>query len=66
MLTQAVKRYLAVRRACGFALEKQGGPLLDFAALSESRDKHRVCAATAIEWAGLARSVIDALDDSVL
>lgn len=57
MLIPAVEAYLAVRRACGFALEKQGGLLQSFAAFSDSRDQHHVCAATAIEWAGLARSV---------
>jgi integrase len=57
MLTQSVESYLAVRRACGFALKSQGNLLRSFAAFSEARGKQRVCSQTAIEWAALARSV---------
>jgi len=57
MLTQSVESYLAVRRACGFQLKSDGSLLRRFAIFSESRDKHHVCSETAIEWAGLAKSV---------
>lgn len=57
MLVQAVQSYLAVRRAAGFELAREGARLSSFAAFSEARGKHYVCSATAIEWAGLARSV---------
>ena len=57
MLTQSVESYLAVRRACGFQLKSECGLLRSFAVFSESRGKHHVCSETAIEWAGLAKSV---------
>lgn len=57
MLTQSVESYLAVRRACGFQLKSDGDLLRRFAIFSESRGKHHVCSETAIEWAGLAKSV---------
>ena len=57
MLTQAVQSYLAVRRACGFKLKSEGNLLQSFAGFSDARSKHHVCSETAIEWAGLARSV---------
>lgn len=57
MLAQAVQSYLAVRRAAGFDLTREEACLCSFAAFSEARGKHYVCSATAIEWAGLARSV---------
>jgi len=57
MLSQAVESYLAVRRACGFALKSQGNLLQSFAAFSEARGKQFVNSDIAIEWAGLARSV---------
>jgi integrase len=57
MLTQAVESYLAVRRACGFELKSEGNLLQSFAAFSDARGKHHVYSETAIEWAGLARSV---------
>ncbi len=57
MLAQAVESYLAVRRACGFALKSQGNLLRSFAIFSDARGKHQVCPETAIQWAGLARSV---------
>ena len=58
MLTQAVQAYLALCRACGFKLRGQGYLLRSFAAFSEARDQHHVCAATAIEWAGLTPSIM--------
>lgn len=57
MLTQMVESYLAVRRACGFKLNSQGSLLRSFALFSDARGKHHVCSETAIEWAGLAKSV---------
>lgn len=57
MLTQTVESYLAVRRACGFKLKSEGNLLLSFAIFSDARGKHYVCSETAIEWAGLAKSV---------
>ena len=58
MLAQAVESYLTVRRACGFALKSQGNLLRSFAAFSDARGKSHVCQETAIEWAGLALSLI--------
>lgn len=58
MLTRAVETYLAVRRAAGFALRDVGFHLKSFAAFSEARKQHYVSAPIAIEWAGLARSVL--------
>jgi integrase/recombinase XerD len=57
MLTQAVDTYLAVRRAAGFALLREGFHLKSFAAFSEARKQHYVSTEIAIEWARLARSV---------
>ena len=57
MLANAVESYLAVRRACGFELKSVGEHLLSFAEYSDARAKPYVCSTTAIEWAGLARSV---------
>lgn len=57
MLTQTVESYLAVRRACGFELKSEGNLLRSFAFFSDARGKHHVCSETAIEWAGLAKSV---------
>jgi len=57
MLSQNVKSYLTVRRACGFVLKTEGCLLLNFAAFSEARGKQHVCTEIAIEWAGLARSI---------
>lgn len=57
MLIRAVETYLAVRRAAGFALRREGSPLKSFAAFSEARKQHYVSIKIAIEWAGLARSV---------
>jgi integrase len=58
MLTTAATTYLAVRRAAGFALRNPGFQLKSFAAFSEARGHRFICAAIAIEWAGLARSVL--------
>ena len=58
MLTTAATTYLAVRRASGFALRNQGFQLKSFAAFSEARGHRYICAAVAIEWAGLSRSVM--------
>jgi integrase len=57
MLAHAVESYLAVRRACGFDLKSPDNLLRSFAAFSEAKGKQHVCAQTAIEWAGLARSI---------
>ena len=57
MLTQAVMTYLAVRRATGFALRCEGFQLKSFAAFAQAKKKRYVSSDTAIEWAGLARSV---------
>ena len=58
MLTTATTTYLAVRRASGFALRNQGFQLNSFAAFSEARGHRYICAAVAIEWARLGRSVL--------
>lgn len=58
MLIQAVESYLAVRRAAGFELKSAGNLLLSFARFSDASGKHYVCAETAIQWAGSARSVV--------
>ena len=57
MLAKAVESYLALRRACGFELKSEGNCLRSFAAFSDARGKDYVCRETAVEWAGLARSV---------
>jgi len=57
MLAQAITSYLAVRRACGFALKHEGDLLNDFGTFSAARGKDYVCEQVAIEWAGLARTV---------
>lgn len=57
MLTRAVETYLAVRRAAGFSLREEGSYLKKFAAFSEARKQRYVSTETAIEWAGLGRSV---------
>lgn len=57
MLTQAVESYLAVRRAAGFELKSEGNLLQSFATFSDALGKHYLCAETAIEWAGSARSL---------
>lgn len=57
MLTQLVESYLSMRHACGYDLTGPGSLLRSFAAFSEAKGKEHVCAQTAIEWAGLTRSV---------
>lgn len=56
MLTRAIETYLAVRRAAGFALLREGLRLKSFAAFSKARKEHYVSTEIAIKWAGLARS----------
>ena len=57
MLTQAVESYLELRRAMGFALHSEGSLLQSFAKYSHTAGKSHICTETAIQWAGLARSV---------
>ena len=57
MLTQAVESYLELRRAMGFALHSEGNLLQSFAKYSDTAGKSHICTETAIQWAGLARSV---------
>ena len=57
MLAARVKSYIALRRACGFALTSQATRLQDFAAFSDAHGKSHLCARTAIEWASKARFV---------
>jgi integrase/recombinase XerD len=59
VLTGAVEAYLALRQACGFKLIHPGRFLRSFATFSEARDQRHVCAATAIEWAGLSPSLYE-------
>lgn len=56
MMLAHVARYLAVRRAAGFALRETGWFLADFAAFATSRDQVLVHSPTAIEWAAQART----------
>lgn len=57
MLTQAVKSYLEVRRAMGFALHSEGSLLQSFAKHSDAAGQSHISTETAIQWAGMARSV---------
>lgn len=57
MLARCVESYLAVRRACGFKLKSEGSLLRSYAVFAEAKGEQYVCRATAIDWAGLARSV---------
>lgn len=57
MLSQSVESYLAVRRAVGFSLKSDGNLLKSFAAFSEALGIDHVRSETAIEWAGLSRSL---------
>lgn len=57
MIVDLVEAYLAMRRACGFELKSEGSCLLSFAAFSDARGQNYVCRETAVEWAGLARTV---------
>jgi integrase/recombinase XerD len=58
MLIQSVESYLAIRRACGFELKSEGNLLRSFAIFADARGQYHVCSKTAIEWAGLAKSVV--------
>jgi hypothetical protein len=57
MLTQAVKSYIVVHRATGFAFRSEGSLLQSFAAFSDAAGKLYVSSETAIEWAGSALSL---------
>ncbi len=57
MLTDAVDRYLAVRRTAGFALAADGERLKHFAEFATARGHVTITSAIAIDWAGLAGSV---------
>jgi integrase len=57
MLVDHVEAYLAMRRACGFDLKSEGKCLLSFAAFSDARGQDYIRQETAVEWAGLARTV---------
>jgi integrase/recombinase XerD len=52
-LHQAVEQYLAVRRALGFKLEREGQLLDDFAGFCARRGEPAVTAAAALDWATL-------------
>ena len=56
MLSQAITRYLALRRAVGFELKVDEGLLRDFARFAALHDKDHVESRTAIEWAAQAPS----------
>jgi integrase len=58
MLARAVKSYLAVRRAAGFALKQVGIHLASFAAYSDGQGRQYLSSQTAIEWAGQVPSVL--------
>jgi integrase len=51
MLADAVKTYLAIRRAAGFVLKGEGFQLKSFAAFSRTRGHEYVSSDVAIEWA---------------
>jgi integrase len=51
MLVDAVKSYIALRRATGFSFKSQGQTIESFAAFSDARGKHHVSTETAVEWA---------------
>lgn len=57
MLASAVESYLAVRHAAGFALRWEGSLLRNFATFSDALGRPYVCSETAIQWAGLAKSL---------
>lgn len=56
MLSPAIDRYLALRRAVGFALQVDAGLLRDFARFAAARGEHQVTQPTAIAWAAQAPS----------
>lgn len=55
-MRDAVKNYIAVRRAAGFKLAKTERTLLGFAAFALARGDTHVTSKTAIEWAALGSS----------
>jgi integrase/recombinase XerD len=57
MLARSIQTYVEMRRATGFAFKSKGSLLKTFAAYSEEKGECYVRASTAIEWAGLAKSV---------
>lgn len=57
MVASAVESYLAVRRACGFVVKREGYFLRRFAAFSDARGEGHVRSHIAIEWAGLAGTI---------
>ncbi len=52
-LAEHVERYLAVRRALGFKLHREGRMLADFIAFAEARGEQTVTIDTALAWAKL-------------
>ncbi len=56
MLSHAITRYLALRRAVGFALKVDEGLLRNFARFAATRGEHHVTQHTAIDWAATAPS----------
>jgi integrase/recombinase XerD len=58
MLMHAVDRYLAIRRAAGFALIPLAGSLRHFARLATAGGDPQVVATTALAWAPLAPSEV--------
>jgi integrase/recombinase XerD len=57
MLADAVKMYLAIRRAAGFVLKCESFQLKSFAAFSEARGHQHVSSDLAMEWAGTVPSM---------
>jgi integrase/recombinase XerD len=57
MLADAVRSYVAIRRAAGFAFRSEGVLLKSFGAFSDTKGESYVRAPLAIEWAGWARSI---------
>lgn len=56
MLTEHVKRYVALRRATGFAFLDSERMLCNFARFAAARGESHVRSETAVAWAGQARS----------
>lgn len=57
MLADAVRAYVAIRRAAGFAFRSEGMLLESFGAFADAKGERYVRAHRAIEWAGVARSI---------
>jgi integrase/recombinase XerD len=57
MLADAVRSYVAIRRAAGFAFRSEGVLLESFGAFSDTKGERYIRAPRAIEWPGLARSI---------